>query len=122
MTYDEGWILDDGEDGRPSLNAFRRRCHEDGIEGVFCEGGGHLLSGFLASGELDYLFCYHGAKFLADEDAPGLFSGQCPGEISEGWRLSNVQHAVFGDDILTRGFLRYPASSREGEKKTMAMP
>ncbi len=101
------WVVGEDEDG-VSISDIRRRCLEEGIEGVFLEGGSRLLSSVLKRRELDYLFCYRSPAILADESALPAFSGSSPETIEEGVRLEEIRHSVFGDDELMRGRVVYP--------------
>ena len=92
-------------EGAPFWPAFRAHCKAAGITGVMFEGGSVLLSALLLSGQLDYLFSYRAPILLADAEALPAFRGASPGSIAEGWRLKKVRHALFGDDVLTRGWL-----------------
>ena len=103
----KGWTLPEAEGG-VSLTDFRRRCVENGIEGVYFEGGSRLLSSLLENRELDYLFSYRSPLFFADERALPMFVGQQPLEVGAGFRLDQVEHAVLGADQLIRGFVTYP--------------
>lgn len=87
---------------------FRQRCAEEGIEGVYFEGGSQLLSEMMQLRELDYLFAYRAPMFFADDKAKPVLRGLRTEKISQAIRLKNVRHAFFGDDQLVRGYLSYP--------------
>ncbi len=101
------WTLDDTARGDP-LAGFVERCGDAGIDGVFIEGGARLLSSFIQTRRLDYLFAYRAPKVLSDESGLGPFMGQAPAEMKEALSLKSVRHASFGDDQLMRGFVVYP--------------
>ena len=103
----ESWVIAE-EKGHLSMGEFRRRCADAGIDAVYFEGGSRLLSGLLKARELDYLFSYRSPRIFADEAAVPVFSGQRTEAVSEGFHLADVRHAIFGDDQLIRGYLRYP--------------
>lgn len=88
--------------------AFADNCMEEGITGVFFEGGPGLMSDLLAHRKLDYLFSYRAPKFLADEEAPGFAGGWAVEKMEEALQLTQVRQAVLGPDQLLRGFVRYP--------------
>lgn len=90
------------------LEAFVSKCADEGIWGVYIEGGNKLLSAFLGEGRLDYLFWYRAPKFLADAEAIPAFSGQSSIEMTDAFQLSAVRSVDFGDDQVTRGFIVYP--------------
>jgi diaminohydroxyphosphoribosylaminopyrimidine deaminase/5-amino-6-(5-phosphoribosylamino)uracil reductase len=101
------WLFDDPmtEEG---LNAFSQRCAEMGLTGVYIEGGAQVLSSFLQARALDYLFAYRSNKLLADESGLAPFGGFAPGGMDQTIRLTNIMHAVFGEDQLMRGTIYYP--------------
>lgn len=96
----------DMEDG--GLSEFSERCQEEGIAGVYLEGGAHLLSSFIEYRFLHYLFAYRAPKLLADPSGLAPFSGEEPDTMQDTIRLRDIRHAVFGDDQLMRGFVVYP--------------
>lgn len=102
------WTFNDTDQSHAFFNAFRRRCTEEGITGVFFEGGSTLLSALLGSQQLDYLFIYQAPKFLGDAKALPLFQGQTTPTIDKAYRFKEVEHSILGDDSLTRGKIVYP--------------
>lgn len=93
---------------RVPIAAFRRRCAEEGITGIYVEGGPDLLSQFLGERQLDYLFVYRGPLCFADSAAKPVFSGLQTYKIADAIRLTDIRHEAFGDDLLTRGRIAYP--------------
>ena len=87
---------------------FRRRCAQEGITGVFFEGGAQLLSELLQARELDYLFTYQAPVLLADDRGKSIFRGLRTETLDGAIRLEQVRHESHGDDFLLRGFLKYP--------------
>ena len=87
---------------------FRRRCAQEGITGVFFEGGAQLLSELLQARELDYLFTYQAPVLLADDRGKSIFRGLRTEMLDGAIRLEQVRHESHGDDFLLRGFLKYP--------------
>jgi diaminohydroxyphosphoribosylaminopyrimidine deaminase/5-amino-6-(5-phosphoribosylamino)uracil reductase len=101
------WVIDSPSQRVP-FPAFRRRCAEERISGVFIEGGAHLISELLRARELDYLFAYHAPLLFADDKARAIFSGLRPERVAQGVRLDEVRHESFGGDVLMRGRVVYP--------------
>lgn len=101
------WVL---SSNTPKVNFedFRRRCLEEGITGVFFEGGAELLSDLLQARELDYLFSYHAPVLFADDKGRSILRGLRTETLAQAIRLERVRHEVHGDDMLLRGFVRYP--------------
>ena len=93
---------------RVPFAAFRRKCAEERISGVYFEGGSHLISELLRERELDYLFAYHAPVLLADDKAKPIFHGLRPERIEQGVRLTDVRLEQFAEDFLQRGRLVYP--------------
>ena len=89
-------------------NSFKKRCIEKNITGIYVEGGPGLMSDLLAHRQLDYLFAYRAPKFLSDDASPAFVSGQEVSLMANCFGLTDVRHAIFGEDQLTRGHLQYP--------------
>ncbi len=100
------WILPADKNGRPCLDAFRKQCAQEGITGVFIEGGSGLLASFINFKQLDYLFAYRAPKILADPLAKPAFTGMAPETLDNALELYRVKHASLGDDQLMRGFIK----------------
>lgn len=101
------WIME-SETPKVNFADFRKRCAQEGITGVFFEGGAQLSSELLQARELDYLFVYQAPVLLADDRGKSIFSGLRTETLDGAIRLERVRHEVHGDDSLMRGFLRYP--------------
>jgi diaminohydroxyphosphoribosylaminopyrimidine deaminase/5-amino-6-(5-phosphoribosylamino)uracil reductase len=101
------WVLP-SQAPKVSFADFRRRCGEEGITGVFFEGGAQLLSELLQARELDYLFTYHAPVLFADDKGKSILRGLRTETLDTAIRLADVRHEVLGDDSLMRGFIRYP--------------
>jgi diaminohydroxyphosphoribosylaminopyrimidine deaminase/5-amino-6-(5-phosphoribosylamino)uracil reductase len=101
------WVLDSPHQRVP-LEAFRKKCVEEKISGVYFEGGMQLLSEFLQERELDYLFVYKAPLILADEKAKPMFTGLRTEKLASAVRLVDVRHEAFGDDAMMRGRVDYP--------------
>lgn len=99
--------LDDG-----GLEGFCRFCREEGIGGVFIEGGASLMSSFIRYRKLHYLFAYRGPRILADTSGLSPFMGQEPVGMEDAIALRDVRHGSFGDDQLMRGFVVYPETGK----------
>jgi diaminohydroxyphosphoribosylaminopyrimidine deaminase/5-amino-6-(5-phosphoribosylamino)uracil reductase len=91
-----------------SFAEFRRKCAEEGINGVFFEGGAQLLSELLHAREIDYLFSYQAPVLFGDDKGKAIFRGLRTEHLADAVRLERVRHETLGDDVLTRGFVRYP--------------
>jgi len=101
------WTMPDANDAT-WFKALREKCVAAGLVGVFIEGGPTLLNTFLAAKELDYLFAYRGAKFLADDGAKPAFSGPPRPSLASAYELANVECRDFDSDQLMRGHIVYP--------------
>lgn len=99
------WSFSPQADGHLDPQAIVRRLGEEGLHGLYIEGGAAVFSRFLRAGALDYLFAYQAPLLLGDEEALAPFTGRDPAEMSGALRLTGVRHEVFGEDALTRGFL-----------------
>lgn len=101
------WVLN-SQSPKVNFADFRQRCVQEGITGVFFEGGAQLLSELLQARELDYLFTYHAPVLFADDKGKSIFRGLRTETLSQAIRLTQVRHEVHGDDSLIRGFVKYP--------------
>ncbi|MEX0331298.1 MAG: bifunctional diaminohydroxyphosphoribosylaminopyrimidine deaminase/5-amino-6-(5-phosphoribosylamino)uracil reductase RibD [Puniceicoccaceae bacterium] len=95
------------------LEGFCRFCEEEGIGGVFIEGGASLISSFIKYRKLHYLYAYRGPRILADTSGLSPFMGQEPVSIKDAISLKDVRHATFADDQLMRGFIVYPETGSQ---------
>ena len=93
---------------RSSLAAFRKKCAEEKITGVYLEGGAQLVSEFLQERQIDYLFAYTAPVLLADERAKSAYMGLRTESLAQAVRLDDVRHESLGDDFLVRGRVMYP--------------
>ena len=101
------WVLP-SQSPKVNFEDFRKRCVEEGITGVFFEGGAQLLSELLQTKELDYLFTYQAPVLFADDKSKSILRGLRTESIASAIRLKQVRHEVHGEDSLVRGFLQYP--------------
>ncbi len=99
------WVLPVSTDGHLDLAAFRNRCAEDEIVGVYIECGPSLATSLIEGRLADYLFSYQAPKFMSDLETQGIGSGRKTQSMSQAIPLSKVRHAICGQDVLTRGFL-----------------
>ncbi len=101
------WVLN-AQSPKVNFEDFRQRCAQEGITGVFFEGGAQLLSELLQGRELDYLFTYHAPVLFADDKGKAILRGLRTETLASAIRLDHVKHEVHGDDALMRGFVKYP--------------
>jgi len=85
--------------------AFSAFLAKEQLWGILVEGGPTIFRSLLAAGKIDYLYAYQAPLLFADEKAPTAFVGLAPADPAQALRLKEVRHEVFGDDILTRGWL-----------------
>lgn len=100
---------------RVPLAAFRQRCAEERITGVYLEGGAQIIGEFLHQKQIDYLFMYRAPIILGDEKAKAAFTGLRTEKLDRALRLADLRAAAFGDDILQRGRIVYPAQMQVDE-------
>lgn len=101
------WVLP-ASSPKVNFGDFRKRCMEEGITGVFFEGGAQLLSELLQARELDYLLVYHAPVLFADDKSKSILRGLRTETLANAIRLERVRHEAHGDDMLMRGFVKYP--------------
>jgi diaminohydroxyphosphoribosylaminopyrimidine deaminase/5-amino-6-(5-phosphoribosylamino)uracil reductase len=103
----KAWVIN-ATTPKVNFHDFRVRCAQEGITGVFFEGGAQLLSELLQARELDYLFTYHAPVLFADDKGKAILRGLRTETLANAIRLGQVRHEVHGDDALVRGFVHYP--------------
>ncbi|CAA6689762.1 MULTISPECIES: bifunctional diaminohydroxyphosphoribosylaminopyrimidine deaminase/5-amino-6-(5-phosphoribosylamino)uracil reductase RibD [unclassified Lentimonas] len=91
--------------GHLDWEAFRKRCADEGICGVYVETGPVLASSLIERELADYAFIYQAPKFMSDSETPGIGSARDTQSMREALQLNDVRHAILGEDILTRGSL-----------------
>jgi len=109
------WVFESPNQRVPFAD-FRKRCAEEGIHGVFFEGGADLLSRMIAGRQLDYYLVFRGPVLLADDRAKPMLGGLRTDRLKDAFRLSEVRHEILGDDTLTRGRMVYPAVIQADER------
>lgn len=92
-----------GHEGQLDWEAFRHRCVQEDIYGVYIEAGPALATELIESGKVDYLFIYQAPKFMADSAARGIGSDRRTTRMEQAIRLENVRHAILGEDVFTHG-------------------
>jgi diaminohydroxyphosphoribosylaminopyrimidine deaminase/5-amino-6-(5-phosphoribosylamino)uracil reductase len=101
------WVLPSATQ-RAGIAEFRARCAAERITGVYFEGGVQLLSELLRERHIDYLFSYRAPMLLADDRSKPMLNGLRTEKLTQAIRMADVHHAVFGEDMLTRGRVVYP--------------
>jgi diaminohydroxyphosphoribosylaminopyrimidine deaminase/5-amino-6-(5-phosphoribosylamino)uracil reductase len=101
------WVLPSATQRAP-MAEFRRRCAEERISGVLCEGGAQLVSQWLQDRQLDYLFVYRAPVLFADDRAKPMLNGLRTERLAQAIRLGDVHNEAHGEDMLTRGTVEYP--------------
>lgn len=98
------WELPEVE-GHLDWSAFRQRCKEADIYGVYVEVGPTLATGVIENSLADYVFIYQAPKLMSDTAAPGLGSLRNSTSMDEVFALRDIRLENFGEDRLTRGFI-----------------
>ena len=96
------WELPEAE-GHLDWGAFRKRCADKEICGVYVETGPRLASSLLERQLVEYAFIYQAPKFMSDCATLGIGSARDTQSMREALQLNDVRHAILGEDILTRG-------------------
>lgn len=99
------WPLPES-DGHLDWGAFRRRCAEEEICGVYVETGPTLATRVIEGRLVDYLFIYQAPKLMSDAGSPGIGSLRHSQSMDEVFALRELRIATLGDDRLTRGFIQ----------------
>ena len=96
------------ENPQHSFLQFRKICAENGITGVYVEGGRSLVSELIYHHQADYLFHYQAPKIFGSAEAPAFVEALQIDTPDEAPRIDKPIRAIVGEDILTRGYLKYP--------------
>jgi diaminohydroxyphosphoribosylaminopyrimidine deaminase/5-amino-6-(5-phosphoribosylamino)uracil reductase len=99
------WLLPEAN-GHLDWQAFRRRCVDAGICGVYVEVGPTLATRVLEGGLADYLFIYQAPKLMSDAASLGLGSLRQTQSMDEVFSLRELRFAALGEDRLTHGFIQ----------------
>lgn len=101
------WTLPEtsGQSGHLDWAAFRARCAEFGICGVYVEVGPTLATRVIEGGLADYLFIYQAPKLMCDAAASGIGSLRQTQTMEDAFTLRELHFETFGEDRLTRGFI-----------------
>lgn len=99
------WEFEADASGYPEWSLLLEQCASSGIKGIYVEAGPRLATAFVESGRFDYIFTYTAPKFMSDSEAVGVGSARATSSMGQALGLTDVRHEVFGEDILTRGFL-----------------
>lgn len=98
------WQLPEAQ-GHLDWQAFRARCTEAEICGVYVEVGPRLATEVIEGALADYLFVYQAPKLLSDASAPSIGSLRNSQSMSDVFALRDPRQANFEGDRLIRGFL-----------------
>lgn len=90
---------------RDFFRAFKTRCAEENLPGVWVEGGGTFLGAWLKSGEADYLYQYVAPVLFADAQALPAFQGSDT-DLKNLFKINELKYERTGDDGLIRGYLK----------------
>jgi diaminohydroxyphosphoribosylaminopyrimidine deaminase/5-amino-6-(5-phosphoribosylamino)uracil reductase len=92
-------------DGYFNWAAFRERCVQAQLVGVFVETGPRLATALLEGGVADYAFVYQAPKFMSDASAQGIGSPRETESMESAIQLRQPAMDTFGEDRLIRGFI-----------------
>lgn len=81
---------------------------ENGLAGLYVEGGSVLHSRLFAEKAVDYLFSYRAPKLFLDERARSIGTGPQVDDPAAAIFLEDCRHEIFDPDQLIRGRVCYP--------------
>jgi diaminohydroxyphosphoribosylaminopyrimidine deaminase/5-amino-6-(5-phosphoribosylamino)uracil reductase len=99
------WLLPEAN-GHLDWQAFRQRCANAGICGVYVEVGPTLATRMLEGGLADYWFIYQAPKLMCDAASPGIGSLRQTQSMNDALSLRELRFAALGEDRLSRGFIQ----------------
>ena len=68
-------------------------------------GGGGLVAQMFAWNAVDQVLAFVAPKIIGGRFAPTPVGGEGKPFMAEAWRLKDVRHEVYGDDLAISGFL-----------------
>jgi diaminohydroxyphosphoribosylaminopyrimidine deaminase / 5-amino-6-(5-phosphoribosylamino)uracil reductase len=100
--------------GGPSdrIRAGLRALGERGVQSLLVEGGAQLAAGMLAAGAVDRVAWFLAPMLIGGQEAPSAVGGSGAGSLALAPRLTDVECARVGDDLLVTGRLRPLADGR----------
>lgn len=99
----EVWELPDSKNAL-NWEAFRERCHQAELNGVYIESGPQLTEALISNKIIDYLFHYRAPKNANDPINTGLPLAVV-GDGGAPYNLTDSVQAMHAPDSLTRGWL-----------------
>ncbi len=98
---------------RVSLRKALHYLADNGYLHLLVEGGQRVASAFIEEQLVHQVWIFHAPKLLGG--GKGLLSWRHPQTMQEAFELSQVEHRIFDQDVLTIGNVVYPDSLTGGE-------
>ena len=88
---------------KESIAEFLDIAYNEGLTGIFIEGGRQLASSFLENGFVNKVHLFYGNKILGKGSQGLLFSHGLP--VSDCLSLNKISHRSLGEDFLVSGYI-----------------
>ncbi len=86
--------------------ALWQKCAEEGLTGIYVEGGANTHGQLLAANAIHYVFSYRAPVILGTLNGRrAMGNGKRVDKMAEAIRLTKVRQESFGDDQLMRGYI-----------------
>lgn len=96
-------ILTGSDQGKVDLRELMERLGERGVDSILLEGGGGLNEAALKAGIVDRAVTFLAPKFIGGKDAKTPVEGQGLAQMSQAWKLENMEIRKTGGDLLIQG-------------------
>jgi len=93
------------QEGRVSLPDLLDELGRRDILSVLVEGGAEVHAAFFRAGLVDKVYAYIAPRLIGGGEAPGPVGGEGIALLSEATRLTDVDVARLGDDVLIGGYV-----------------
>lgn len=93
-------------DGKVDLRYLMRKLGYMGIDSILLEGGGTLNFSCLKEGIVDKVVSFISPKIIGGKDAKTSVEGDGVSEISESFKICNMDVKRIGEDTLIEGYMK----------------
>ena len=102
-----------GMGNKIEVRTLMRELYARGVISVLVEGGGSVIGSFADAGLVDKVHVFHAPLLIGGESAKSAVAGHGTSSILGALHLTGVTHQMFGDNMLTSGYVARPRASRK---------
>ena len=92
--------------GGVCINSLLKELGKRGITSLLVEGGGTILSGFLANNHVNKILAFVAPMIIGGKDAPSPVGGEGINYIEEAFTLRDLQVTRLAEDIVITGYCK----------------